>query len=180
MTRLFVAVEIPKSLSDDISTVQSTIKSGVKTSAQITLVDPLLMHITLKFIGEVDENKVQEIKVALCSISFSPFSIKVKHTQLNSKKQPRVLWLSLHSSPPLLELATKIEQVLIPFGIETEKRDYNPHITIARIKRSSPELISTALSVQDSIKCTFPVTGFVLKKSVLTPSGPIYSDIHVY
>ena len=177
MTRLFVAIEIPKSLSDDISAAQSMIRSSVKTSAQMTFVDPRLMHITLKFIGEVNENAVQKIKAALCSISFSPFSIQVKRIELNSKKQPRVLWLSLHTSPPLVELATSVEQILTPFGIEREKREYNPHITLARIKRSSPELISAVASVRDSIECTFPVTDFVLKKSVLTPSGPIYSDV---
>jgi len=173
MTRLFVALSIPISLSDQIATIQERIKS----SAQMTCVSPSLMHITLIFIGEVNERDVDLISSALSTVSSRRFSLSTKAIEFNNYKQPRVLWLRMHTNPAILELVKKVEQVLIPFGVKEESRRYHPHITIARIKRSSPDLVALVNSYQDSISCTFDVSSFVLKKSVLTPNGPIYSDI---
>jgi len=175
MTRLFVAIEIPISLSDQIATIQKRIEG----SAQMTCVSQSLMHITLTFIGEVAEQDVDRISSALSTVSSKRFSLSAKAIEFNNRKQPRVLWLRMHTNPAIQELVKKIEQVLIPFGIKEESRQYHPHITIARIKRISPDLVALVDSYQDQISCTFDVSSFVLKKSVLTPNGPIYSDISV-
>jgi 2'-5' RNA ligase len=174
MTRLFVAIEIPVSLSDDIAVIQKHMK---ESTAKMTCVSPSLMHITLKFIGEVDEGSVGDFSSALSTVSHAPFSLSTKAIEFNNKRQPRVVWLRMHMVPDLLQLAEKVEQVLVPLGIEKESRRYHPHITIARIKQTSPELFTSVDSYQHSLSCTFHVSSFVLKKSVLTPNGPIYSDI---
>jgi 2'-5' RNA ligase len=174
MTRLFVAIEIPVSLSDQIATIQ---KHMAESSAQMTCVSPSLMHITLTFIGEVNERDVDGISSALSTVSERQFSLNAKAIEFNNHKQPRVLWLRMHTNPAILELVKKVEQVLIPFGIKEESRRYHPHITIARIKRTSPDLVALVDSYKDQISCTFDVSSFVLKKSVLTQAGPIYSDI---
>jgi len=174
MTRLFVAIEIPVSLSDDIALVQKRMK---ESSAQMTFVSPSLMHITLKFIGEVDERSVHSFSSALSTVSHAPFSLSTKGIEFNNKRQPRVAWLRMHTVSALLELVEKVEQVLVPLGIEKESRRYHPHITIARIKQASPELFTVVDLDQHSFSCTFDVSSFVLKKSVLTSHGPIYSDI---
>lgn len=174
MTRLFVAIEIPVSLSDDIAVFQRRMK---ESSAQMTCVSPSLMHVTLKFIGEVDERDVCVISSALSTVSGAPFSLSTKGIEFNNKRQPRVVWLRMHTVPALFELVEKVEQVLVSFGIEKESRRYHPHITIARIKQASPELFTLVDSYQHSFLYTFDVSSFVLKKSVLTPNGPIYSDI---
>jgi 2'-5' RNA ligase len=173
MTRLFVALSIPVALSDQIAAIQKHIEN----SAQMTCVSESLMHITLIFIGEVAERDVDTISSALSAISSKRFSLHAQAIELNNYRQPRVLWLRMHTNPAILELVKKVEQVLIPFGIKEESRRYHPHITIARIKRSSPVLVDLVKSYQDAISCTFDVSSFVLKKSVLTPTGPIYSDI---
>ena len=174
MTRLFVAIEIPVSLSHDIAVIQEDMR---KTSAQMTCVSPSLMHITLKFIGEVHERDVAKISSALKTISSSPFSLSTKGIEFNNYRQPRVLWLRIHPVPALLELVQKVERVLVPFGIQAESRKYSPHITIARIKQASPDLVTLVDSHHHSLSCTFDISSIVLKKSVLTPTGPIYSDI---
>ena len=173
MTRLFVAIEIPVSLSDQIAVIQKQIEA----LAQMTCVSPSLMHITLTFIGEVNERDVDAISSALNTVSSRSFSLSTKATEFNNRRQPRVLWLAMHANPAILELEKKVGEVLIPFGIKAERRQYHPHITIARIKRSSPELIALVDSYRDHISCNFDVSSFVLKKSVLTRDGPIYSDI---
>jgi len=174
MIRLFVAIEIPVPLSEQIATIQKHI---TESSAQMTCVSPSLMHITLTFIGEVEERDVDLISSALSTVSSKRFSLNAKAIEFNNYRQPRVLWLRMHTNPTLLELVKKVEQVLIPFGVKKESRQYHPHITIARIKRASPDLVALVDSYQDHISCTFDVSSFVLKKSVLTPNGPIYSDI---
>ena len=174
MTRLFVAIEIPVSLSHDIAAIQEQVR---ETSAQMRCVSPSLMHITLKFIGEVHERDVDKISSALKTISSAPFSLSTKALEFNNYKQPRVLWLRMHPVPALFDLVQEIEQVLLPFGIQMEKRKYSPHITIARIKQVSPDLFTLIDSHHHALSCTFDVSSIVLKKSVLTSTGPIYSDI---
>ncbi|MDR2855598.1 MAG: RNA 2',3'-cyclic phosphodiesterase, partial [Methanomicrobiales archaeon] len=154
MTRLFVAVEIPVSLSDDIAAFQ---RSMSESSAQVTYVSPSLMHITLKFIGEVDERDVGAFSSALNTVFVAPFSLSTKGIEFNNKKQPRVLWLRMHTIPALLELVEKVEQVLGSCGIKKESRRFHPHITIARIKQASPDLFTLVDSYRHSCSCTFDV-----------------------
>src|SRR5260370_38946298 len=91
------------------------------------------LHVTLKFIGEVSEAKVQEIKAALVSVKAAPFAAKFEGAGFfPSPKSPRVFWIGVDGGPALSQLAGMIDHVTEKLGIAKEERAYSPHLTLAR------------------------------------------------
>jgi 2'-5' RNA ligase len=176
MVRLFVAVELPEEIRENIRASQEHLK---KSRARMTLVDPPLIHITLKFIGEVDDPAQEKIKAALEPIRFVPFEISVQGLAGNNASSPRVIWATVSDDGRCGELAGSIEKALAPLGILPENRPFRAHATVARVKQFEADLLPAIRSQSD---CEFGhalVNGFSLKKSTLTPSGPKYEDVMV-
>jgi 2'-5' RNA ligase len=176
LVRLFVAVELPDEIRENIRASQEHLK---KIRARLTLVDPPLIHITLKFIGEVDEPVQEKIMAALEPIQFVPFEISVKGLAGNNASRPRVIWARISDNGRCAELAGLIEKALVPLGILPENRPFRAHATVARVKQFEPDLIPAIRSQSDCEFGSAQVNGFSLKKSTLTPSGPRYEDVMV-
>lgn len=174
MVRLFVAAEIPEEIKCQYEEVQEVIRHS---RARLTLVDPGDMHITLKFIGEVPGSLLPGIIQALKTVKGDRFSLDVCAITLNSPRSPRVVWSDLHDLGGCRDLAAAIEGALTPLGIESEGRKFKPHITIARIKQFHQSIFEDIARVSSSCSGSFQVDRFVMKKSELTPRGPIYTDI---
>lgn len=176
MVRLFIAVELPDEIRENIRASQEHLK---KSRARLTLVDPPLIHITLKFIGEVDEQALEKIKAALETIRFVPFEISVQGLAGNNSSRPRVVWCRVTDNGRCGELAGLIEKALAPLGILPENRPFRAHATVARVKQFEPDLLPAIRSQSDCEFGRARVNGFSLKKSTLTPSGPLYEDVMV-
>lgn len=169
--RCFVAIDIPRELGEKIEKIQKEIESNsIKLAKDF--------HITLKFLGELNENKISEIINCLEKIKEKKFEIEIKNLgTFPNEKYIRVLWLGCNSSK-LIELARKVRSCLKGLGDEEE---FTPHITIARIKGKPQNSIYNFISKYKNIEIgRFEVKEFKLKKSILTPSGAIYSDLHIF
>lgn len=174
MVRLFVAAEIPEEMKDRYADVQEVIR---RSPARLNLVEPRDMHMTLKFIGEVEGSRVKPICDALQTVTGVPFTLDAGAITLNSPRTPRVIWADVHDSGACRDLAEKIESVLSPLDIPPEGRRFKPHITIARIRQFHRSIFEDVAAISSGCEGTFTVDRFVLKKSELTPGGPVYTDI---
>lgn len=174
MTRVFVAIELPELAKEKISKIE---KCLLDTDSRINPVNPDYAHITLKFIGDVEDKQLESIKKSLFLIKYSKYHINLKGLRLNSKKSPRIVWIEGYDNKETTMLVEIIEDALYPLGIEKEDRSYKLHATVARIKRWHNSLMPAIKLFEDEEICDFEVCGFKLKKSTLTPKGPVYEDI---
>ncbi len=172
MIRTFVAVELPEKFLPEIVRLCTLIKvPGVK------LVEPGLIHITLKFLGDIHENKVEQIAAALSKIKCKPFEAGIKGIGVFPRlSYIKVIWLGAHGD--FRTLHNEVERVLSGFRFEKEK-DFTPHATLARVKQplDSDELKEKIINIGDADIGTFTVSSIYLKKSTLTPRGPIYETL---
>lgn len=172
--RSFVAVDLPSTMHADIEAIQREIATN-----GLRLVRPELVHVTLKFLGDVPEDKMDKIAEALGAIRVAPFTARVRGMGAFPGRSIRVVWLGLEGN--FDELYRKVEDALAPFGFERDSRGFSAHVTLGRVGRPSPEITRrlapqiTALAGRDL--GSFPVEEFVLKKSTLTRGGPIYEDL---
>jgi 2'-5' RNA ligase len=177
--RAFIAVEVPYSAELE------KFSKAVKTSgSSAKLVDLANIHITLKFLGDITEEKISTIEnVMRESVSgIKPFRMSMKGAgAFPNLGHISVVWAGLEDADQLVVIAERLEKGLKPLGFEAEKRKFTPHVTVARA-RHSPNLKELAEVIRDWELGEFgdvPVDRIILKKSVLRPEGPQYSDISV-
>ena len=128
MVRAFVAIDLSPEIREGIAQVQEVL---ARCDARMTLVAPKNMHITLKFIGEVSQETLDQIQAALGRLAFEPFEINLHGVAANNPRRPRVIWASGSDGGKSAALHRNIEDLIAPFGIEREKRSFTPHATIA-------------------------------------------------
>lgn len=172
--RVFVAVEVnEKKVIDSITQFQSKLDIKAKP------VEPNNLHFTLQFLGEISEDMAEKIKVALRTINFSEFNVKFRGIGAFPKmKFPRVIWIGTDTDGgnSLVSLAQKVQVLLEPLGFTLDK-PFKSHITIFRIKNKVGD-ISKELEKFSSYEFgSQKISSIKLKKSTLTPEGPIYSDL---
>ncbi len=129
--RLFVAIDIPDEVRRRIEAFTSEMR-GRAPHARWVRVDGI--HITLKFIGEVDPARVDGIRRALAPVR-APGPVEMAFRDSGffpNDRRPRVFWVGIHASPVLAELTGEIERRLEPLGIAAESRPFRPHLTLAR------------------------------------------------
>lgn len=174
MVRIFIAVELPEEIRNAIANVQQNF-SGV---GRFSFVSPNMMHITLKFIGEVSDASVGVISRKIDELNTMPYSISVSKVSTFGNP-PRVIKAEVHDNNVSAQLASALDSIVKPLGIPAETRTFSPHITIARVKEGSSSMISKMVdTVKDRTFGTAEITEIVIKKSVLTPSGPLYTTLH--
>lgn len=174
MVRTFVALELSESVRGQLKEAQDVLKTS---SSRLTFVDPPLIHITVKFLGEVDEKMLVRIKDALNLVTYQPFPVSAGTVTVNNPKRPHTVWCAIDDNGNGERLLSLVEDALSPLGFPRESRKFTPHATVARVKDFDPSLFA----VLDQLKgrsygeCT--VSGLKLKKSTLTPRGPVYEDL---
>jgi 2'-5' RNA ligase len=145
----------------------------------LRMVKPDLVHVTLKFLGDVPEERIDKIAGALSAVRVAPFRAQVKGLGAFPGRSVRVVWLGLEGN--FAELYRKVEDALSPFGFEREARGFSPHVTLGRVGRPTTDVSRilaakiAALSYRDL--GSFTVDEFILKKSTLARGGPIYDDL---
>jgi 2'-5' RNA ligase len=172
--RVFVAIEISnKEVINSIKKIQDEINIDAKP------IETKNFHFTLQFLGEISEEIKHKIIQALHTIEFSSFSITLKGVGAFPKlKFPRVIWIGTdeNGGNMLIQLSKKVEKVMEPLGFFSDK-PFKPHITIFRIKKKIGD-ITNELESQKVIDFGIQeISSIKLKKSELTSSGPIYSDL---
>jgi len=171
--RTFVAVEVSnQGVLNSISQVQAELNIKAKP------VEIHNMHFTVQFLGEVSEEAVRKISSELSSLEFTPFSVSFMGVGVFPKpRSPRVIWIGTNEGADELEkLAEMIRIKLSQLGFQPDKK-FKPHVTIFRVKKKI-EGISNKL--QKFSSCSFGkqvISEVKLKKSELTPNGPIYTDL---
>ena len=172
--RTFVAIEISdKNIIKSIKKFQKEIHIDAKAVKSNNL------HFTLQFLGEISYDVSRQIIQALHTINFSSFNVNLIGIGTFPKpKFPRVIWIGTDSNGGnlLIELSQKINKVLEPLGLISDKA-FKPHITVFRIKKKVGD-ITKELEKQEMVDFGIQkISSIKLKKSELTPNGPIYSDL---
>jgi RNA 2',3'-cyclic 3'-phosphodiesterase len=170
MMRAFIAIPLPESLKQFIKEIQQEL---IITDADLTIIPPENLHITLKFLGEITQQQVDEIVSILSTISSPQFIISLtSFGAFSSTDHITSIWLSAESNK-LNDLTKNIHDQLA--HIKTESYGPIPHLTLARMKSpKNKEKIQSILNHQIPTQ-KFTATAFNLYKSNLTPDGPAYS-----
>jgi 2'-5' RNA ligase len=175
MVRLFTAVPLPEMVRQ-----QLLLATGGVPGARWN--EPHNMHITLRFIGEVDHGLAEDCALALESIAASPFRLTISGVgQFGAGKNARVLWAGVEKSPALDHLRDKVESVLVRTGLEPEPRKFSPHVTLARLKDAPKERLAGYLQTHAALQVgPFPVDRFILYSSWPGKEAPAYREEAVY
>jgi RNA 2',3'-cyclic 3'-phosphodiesterase len=171
--RVFIAVDLPKEIIDYISPMQASLDTA---SARLTTAKSY--HLTLKFLGEVDESKVNSIVKSLEGVKFNAFDLETgKIGIFKNWNYVNVIWLGLKGNDDLKKLHAGIEKCLAKFNFKSDF-DFHPHITLARVAyvNDKEKLRKNIESIKAEEKM-FCVDRFILYQSTLTPNGPLYNKI---
>jgi len=177
--RAFVAIEIPGTV--ELGNLLDRLR---KSGSQVSVPRAENVHVTMKFLGDVQEDRVGSIMGAIAEATsgFASFEAKIVGTgAFPGPRNPRVLWVGIEDGGAMGRIADAIDERISALGFERERRAFTPHITIARVKSQAG--IDRGLSISREYEKvdfgTFSVSDVRLKKSTLTPSGPIYEDLGV-
>lgn len=174
MIRTFIAFELPEEIKFQLWEIISGMKSK---SGGVKWVQPQGLHVTLKFLGDIEEALVSRLSGDLDSIARAYPPIQVTLSRLGAfpdARRPRVLWAGLGGDIRVMtEIAGKVDKICTSIGMEPEKRPFRAHITIGRLK--IPTVVDLSQEARES---PFTIDNIVLYKSELTPSGARYSVLH--
>ena len=166
--RIFIAIEIPEKIKKEIVKIQNSLPefNGKKIETEN-------LHLTLKFLGEIDEKRLEEVKKKLKEIKLKQFETEIKDIGMFSD---RIVWLKMTNCD---ELQKKVDEKLEDL-FEMEKR-FMSHLTIARIKElKERKNFLIGLKKIKIPEMEFVVKNFNLKKSKLSRNGPVYENIETY
>jgi len=180
--RSFVAVELPEAVRAALTRLQEEVKTG---GGGVKWVEPRGIHLTLKFLGYVDEARVPALVQALTRAceGFGPLEVSLSGLGVfPGPSRPRVAWVGLCGGvETLLRLQEGVEKVLSPFGFPREDRAFTPHLTLARLREGvAPDEargFGQAFLKASPESVSFKVEGISLMKSQLSPSGAIYTRL---
>ncbi len=172
--RLFTAIAIPDEVAAPLTMIQAGVP-GARWSSREQL------HLTLRFIGEVDGRDAAAIDDALSTIAAPGFRLTIKGVGQFGGKNPSALWAGVEANEALMHLERKIESALQRVGLPAESRKYTPHVTLARLKGASRGRVMDYLTDHALFACpSFEVSGFILYSSQLTSDGSVYRAEKAY
>lgn len=177
--RSFIAFDIDnESIIKRFSEAQATL---VNTGADLKLVKPQNIHVTMRFLGNISPPMVDLIHEELKKISFASFDVEIKGLGVFPKlKYARVIWAGIRKgADELTNVFNQLEPLLRGLGFKPDSKGFSAHLTIARVKtgRNKAELIRRIQELADYEFGIVKADCLRLKKSVLTPKGPIYSTL---
>jgi len=176
--RCFIAIELPENVKSALSDIEGKLK---KINADIRWVKPDNIHLTLKFLGNVEEEtvgKIAKLMEKICS-RYNSFYLEIKGVGMfPDKKYPRVLWIGVMDNNILETLQKDIEDSMATIGFEKEKR-FNAHLTLGRFRSSKGKdaLLDAIKELESNNYGTINVKSISLMKSDLHPEGARYTKI---
>ena len=173
--RLFVAVEIEPAIRDRIHEFVSGLRAKI---SEARWVRPEGMHITLKFLGNVADQRRMTIEKALRSVQGKAVTLSLRHLgAFPNPRSPRVLWVGIEAGPELQQLAKAVDQQMGSIGFELEKHAFSPHVTLARFNQRPRGNLGSVLSEAQPSFGTMTANDFHLYESKLSPQGSRYSKL---
>ncbi|MFH1995425.1 MAG: RNA 2',3'-cyclic phosphodiesterase [Candidatus Omnitrophota bacterium] len=179
--RCFIAIELSEEIKNELGRIQSHLRFA---DADVTWTKKDRIHLTLKFLGEIPEEKVAEISETLDEAVSSTASFEISLSEVGvfpKPSHPRVIWVGIENGrSESIELAGLINEKLATLGFEKEDRPFNAHLTLGRVKslKNREALVRKMESANIGKPLSQPVNSIILFKSVLTPNGPIYTKLH--
>jgi 2'-5' RNA ligase len=175
--RLFVAVDPSDAVRDALA---AAIESGRGLAPGAKWVRPAAIHLTLAFLGYVDDALAPAIDRALAGVAQRHGPVELAARTVGSfggARRPRVLWAGLEGGVPALQaLQRDVEAALVPLGYQPEERDFRPHLTLARARegRGDPALATARDALHERDLGTFTAGELILYQSQLSPHGAKY------
>ncbi len=182
MKRVFIAVKAEA--GNDLLRMISSLKS-LLAADKIKWVDPSNIHLTLAFLGDTEEAGIKTLATILrqkCT-GFGDFDFVLAAAGVfRNYRDPRVIWVGIQSPEKLVMLNNRISDGLRENGFETEDREFNPHLTLGRIKSiKDPENLRKILEgYSQSVFQTVKVKEVILFESILMQTGPLYKPLSIF
>jgi len=179
--RTFIALDLTEETKQELTRLQSGLK---KSQADVKWVNPQNIHLTLKFLGEISEQQVNQVKEVLDRISsqFKPYEITLSGIGAFPKvENPRVIWVGIESGKNETKKIAEILSVeLEKAGFQKEDREFKSHLTVGRVRspKNKDNLKTAIQSISFSPQAKIPIDYITLYQSTLTPQGPIYIPLH--
>ena len=174
MHRLFVAIRPPEAIRD-------LLVDTMDDSPALSWVGDDQLHLTLRFIGEVERPLADDIAVALSRIRASRSNSRIAGVGMFDRRNGGALWAGVQPKAPVAALAAKVERACVAVGLEPERRAFHPHITLARFNRSSAAAAPAFLERNRALASPpFAVDRFILYQSHLSRHGPHYEEVAAY
>jgi 2'-5' RNA ligase len=173
--RLFVAVPLPEAVRDRLAGLGAGLPGARWVEADN-------MHVSLRFIGEVDEGAAEDLDAALSAIHGAAFDLSLAGVGcFESGRRVRVVWAGVNPSPALTHLHGKVESAVVRSGFGPERRKFKPHVTLARLKNTPVGKVGGFLEAGHGFAAgPVPVTRFTLYRSHLTRDGAHYEALAEY
>ena len=178
--RCFVAIELPKAIQDQLSQIQNTLRKQIQRASWVK---PGNIHLTLKFLGDVNPNDIKSVGQAIAQVAsyHSPFSLQFGDVgAFPNPARPRVIWVGVKvGGEKVSAFAQDINGVLSPCGFPPDNKKFNSHLTIARLKEQVNLRPFASLHCQyDEIdSAAMTVHEVSLIRSQLHPKGAIYTTL---
>lgn len=174
MHRLFVAIRPPAEIRAGLIALMGGVP-GARWQ------DDGQLHLTLRFVGEVDRHRANDLADALREIRFPPFNLALSGVAcFGNKGHAHTLWAAVQPREPLTQLHQKVDRACIQAGLPPDDRAYLPHITLARLSRSAGSTESFLALHAGLASAPFPIDSFALFESHLSHSGSTYHMVERY
>jgi RNA 2',3'-cyclic 3'-phosphodiesterase len=178
--RTFLAIELDDAIRQRLAAVQERLRSQ---AGGVKWVEPANIHLTLKFLGEIEEDVAALVAEALAPVAagIEPFEMRAAGIgSFPPHGAPRVVWVGIQETTGrLLELHRRVERELEALDIEREDRPFAAHVTLGRVKDRPDPRLRHALDARAAEDFgTQPVTHVTFFQSILSPAGPTYTALH--
>jgi 2'-5' RNA ligase len=169
MPRLFTAIEIPEPIRVRLSLLRAPL-AGAKW------IEPENMHITVRFVGDIDGRAADEFVDFLAGVRARPFEVAIKGVGAFGGRDPRVLWAGVEAGEPLEALYRAHDRAARAAGLEPEGRAFKAHVTLARMRGARPHAVARFLGENGALRAEpFTATRFVLLSARPKTGGPPYA-----
>lgn len=169
--RLFIAIELPEDIKEELIKIEGVLKPYI---SNVKWVEKENLHITLRFLGEITEERLKDIEEAVGEIanSYSPFYISLS----GIGTFPYVIWVGIdEGKETLTEIAYKSEGALIKKGFPPADKAFSPHITLGRLKKSAGKTPK-----EDFKPLRFLADSITIMQSTLFSNGPVYNPVRIF
>lgn len=174
MPRLFVGLEIPEHVRLRLSLLRGPLP-GAKW------IEPEDMHITLRFAGDIDNRQADELVGFLDGVDANPFEVTIREVGAFGGREPRVIWVGVEGGAELDQLQRAVERACRAAGLEPEGRSFKPHVTLARLRGTGPDIVARFLGSRSRLVIDpFPVERFALFSSKPRVGGGPYVVENVF
>ncbi|HEX4999606.1 MAG TPA: RNA 2',3'-cyclic phosphodiesterase [Terriglobia bacterium] len=177
--RVFFAIDLPQALRSRLGDIQRELRPAAPNARWVA---PESIHLTLRFLGEINPVQMEEAAAALQGLTWKPFEVRARSLGFfPGARSPRVLWVGVEAAS-LEELAQEVNARMERLGFEPERRAFRPHLTLARSRdtRLKSELIRAAERFKDLDFGSFVADHLILFESVLKPAGAEYRQIREF